>query len=76
MFVRNESRKSIEGFVATELASKLISIISSSERPLKKTVVQTLVSEGFALKDLILELKWLISSGYINEYSDSGLEIN
>jgi hypothetical protein len=28
------------------------------------------------LKELVLELKWLVKEGYINEYSDSSLELN
>ena len=76
IYVRQANRKSIENFETKKLTSEIIAIISSDSKVSKKSLSTKLQQKGFDLKELVLELKWLVKEGYINEYSDSSLELN
>ena len=76
IYVRQANRKSIENFKTKKLTSEIIAIISSDSKVSKKSLLTELQQKEFDLKELVLELKWLVKEGYINEYSDSSLELN
>ncbi len=76
IYVRQANRKSIEHFKTKKLTSEIIAVISSDSEISKKSLLTKLQQKGFDLKELVLELKWLVKEGYINEYSDSSLELN
>ena len=76
IYVRQTNRKSIEHFKTKKLTSEIIAVISSNSKISKKSLLTKLQQKEFDLKELVLELKWLVKEGYINEYSDSSLELN
>ena len=76
IYVRQANRKSIEHFKTKKLTSEIIAVISSDSKITKKSLLTKLQQKEFDLKELVLELKWLVKEGYVNEYSDSSLELN
>ncbi len=76
IYVRQANRKSLVNFKTKKLTSEIIAIISSDTKISKKDLLTKLQQKKFDLKELVLELKWLVKEGYINEYSDSSLELN
>ena len=76
IYVRQANRKSIETFKTNKLTTEIIAVISSDLNVSKKSLLTKLQQKGFNLKEVVIELRWLVKEGYINEYSDSFLELN
>ena len=40
----------------------------------KKSLIKTLRKKDYKLEEIVLELRWLVKEGYLNEYSNGMLE--
>ncbi|MDG1138588.1 MAG: hypothetical protein P8N49_03625 [Opitutales bacterium] len=76
LYVRYNARKSAKGINANKLVNKIIMLISEKKNINKRTIVELLKTEEITTKEIIVEMKWLAKTGYINEYSDGTLDLN
>lgn len=61
---------------ANKLVNEIFKVISENKNINKKAVIEILKTDAVTTKSIILEIKWLAKSGYINEYSTGSLELN
>ena len=75
-YVRYNARKSAAEMNANKLVNEIFKVISENKNINKKAVIEILKTDAVTTKSIILEIKWLAKSGYINEYSTGSLELN
>ena len=75
-FVRFGSRKKIQDSPTKELTSQILLDLSNASMLAKKSLIKTLRKKDYKLEEIVLELRWLVKEGYLNEYSNGMLETN
>ena len=59
----------------TIVASEIIKIIQKNKNISKKELVKNQELEKFNIKDIVLEIRWLVHQGFISIYSDNKIKI-
>lgn len=59
----------------TIVASEIIKIIQKNKNISKKELVKNQELEKFSIKDIVLEIRWLVHQGFISIYSDNKIKI-
>ena len=75
LFVSPHKLNKVADNKLTIVASEIIKVIQKNKNISKKELVKNQELEKFSVRDIVLEIRWLVHQGFISIYSDNKIKI-